>query len=94
MNKGKTFGGLGIGLVLGTVTAVFLAEKKKDILDAVQKNFGSFSALLKPVTSRVTEQNAKEVTQYGQVFRSITDRCRFGCGCSRGAAGKKARGLG
>jgi hypothetical protein len=53
MDKGKTFGGLGIGLVLSTITAVFLAKKKTDIFDAVQKNFGSLAALLNSLTSRV-----------------------------------------
>jgi hypothetical protein len=62
MDKGKTFGGLGIGLVLSTITTVFLAKKKGNIFDVVQKNFGSFSTLLKSLTSRVTEQNKKEVT--------------------------------
>ena len=62
MNKGKTFGGLGIGLVLSTIAGVILAKKKSNIFDAVQKNFGSFSALLRSLTSRVTEQNKKEVT--------------------------------
>ena len=62
MSKGKTFGGLGIGVVLSTITTVFLAKKKKTIFDAVQKNAGSFSALLKSLTSRVTEQNRRDVT--------------------------------
>lgn len=62
MGKGKTFGGLGIGLVLSTVAGIFLAKKKSNIFDAVQKNFGSFSAILKSLTSCVTEQNKKEVT--------------------------------
>jgi len=62
MGKGKTFGGLGIGVVLSTIATVFLAKKKSNIFDAVQKNFGSFSAILKSLTSRVTEQNKKEVT--------------------------------
>lgn len=62
MNKGKTFGGLGIGLVLSTIAGVILAKKKSNIFDVVQKNFGSFSALLRSLTSRVTEQNKKEVT--------------------------------
>lgn len=31
MGKGKTFGGLGIGVVLSTVAGIFLAKKKKDI---------------------------------------------------------------
>ena len=61
MGKGKTFGGLGIGLVLSTIATAFLAKKKKNIFDAVKKNFGSFSALLRSSTSRVTEQNKKEV---------------------------------
>jgi len=61
MNKGKTFGGLGIGLVLSTVAGIFLAKKKSNIFDVVQKNVGSFSALLKSLTSCVTEQNKKEV---------------------------------
>lgn len=62
MSKGKTLGGLGIGAVLSTVAGILLAKKKKTILDMVQKNVGSFSGLLKPLTSRVTEQNKKEVT--------------------------------
>ena len=62
MGKGKTFGGLGIGVVLSTIATVFLAKKKSNIFDAVQKNFGSFSTILKSLTSRVTEQNKKEVT--------------------------------
>ena len=62
MNKGKTFGGLGIGLVLSTVAGIFFAKNKRNIFDAVQKNFGSFSGLLKSLTSCVTEQNKKEVT--------------------------------
>ncbi|MBA7631032.1 hypothetical protein ES703_38559 [subsurface metagenome] len=61
MGKGKTFGGLGIGIVLSTIAGVILAKKKKNIFNAVQKNFGSFSALLRSLTSRVTEQNKKEV---------------------------------
>jgi hypothetical protein len=62
MGKGKTFSGLGIGVVLSTVAGIFLAKKKSNIFDAVQKNFGSFSGLLKSLTSRVTEQNKNEVT--------------------------------
>ena len=62
MNKGKTFGGLGIGLVLSTVAGIFFAKNKGNIFDAVQKNFGSFSGLLKSLTSRATKQNKKEVT--------------------------------
>lgn len=62
MSKGKTLGGLGIGVVLSTITAVFLAKKKKNIFDAVQKNVGSLAALLKSLTSCVTEQNKKDVT--------------------------------
>ena len=62
MDKGKTFGGLGIGVVLSTIATVFLAKKKSNLFDAVQQNFGSFSGLLKSLTSRVTEQNKKEVT--------------------------------
>ena len=62
MSKGKTFGGLGIGVVLSAIASVFIAKKKSKILDAVQKNPGSLAALLKPITSRVTGQNAKEVT--------------------------------
>ena len=41
MGKGKTFGGLGIGIVLSTIATAFLAKKKKKIFDAVKKNFGS-----------------------------------------------------
>jgi len=62
MNKGKTFGGLGIGLVLSTVAGIFFAKNKSNLFDAVQKNFGSFSALLKSLTSHATEQNKKEMT--------------------------------
>ena len=62
MSKGKTLGGLGIGVVLSTVAGILFAKKKKTILDIVQKNFGSFSGLLKPLTSRITEQNKNEVT--------------------------------
>ena len=62
MSKGKTFGGLGIGLVLSTVAGLLLAKKKSNIFDAMQKNFGSFSGLLKSLTSCVTEQNKKDVT--------------------------------
>ena len=62
MGKGKTFGGLGIGVVLSTITTVFLAKKKKTIFDTVQKNVGSLAALLKSLASCVTEQDKKEVT--------------------------------
>ena len=62
MDKGKTFGGLGIGLVLSTVAGIFFTKNKRNIYDAVQKNFGSISGLLKSLTSCVTEQNKKEVT--------------------------------
>jgi hypothetical protein len=62
MGKRKALGGLGIGVVLSTVAGILLAKKKKTILDMVQKNFGSFSALLKPLTSYVSEQSKKEVT--------------------------------
>ncbi len=62
MSKGKTFGGLGIGLVLSTVAGIFIAKKKSNLFDVVQKNFGSFSGLIKSLTSRVTEQNKKDVT--------------------------------
>lgn len=61
MGKGKTFGGLGIGIVLSTIATAFLAKKKKNIFDAVKKNFGSLAALLKSSTSCATEQNKKEV---------------------------------
>jgi hypothetical protein len=63
MGKGKTFGGLGIGVVLSTITTVFIAKKRSDLINAVQKSSGSFSGLLKSLTSCVTEQNKKEVTQ-------------------------------
>jgi len=56
MGKGKTFGGLGIGLIVSTITAVFLAKKKSDIFNAAQKNFGSISTLLKSLASRAIEQ--------------------------------------
>jgi hypothetical protein len=62
MSKGKTLGGLGIGVVLSTVAGILLAKKKKNILDIAQKNFGSLSGLLKSLTSCVTEPNKKEVT--------------------------------
>ncbi len=62
MDKGKTFSGLGIGLVLSTIATVFLAKKKSNLFESAQKNFGSFSGLLKSLTSRVTEQDKKEVT--------------------------------
>lgn len=63
MGKGKTFGGIGIGVVLSTIATVFIAKKKSNLFDAVQKNSGSFSGLLKSLTSCVTKQNKKEVTQ-------------------------------
>ena len=63
MSKGKTLGGLGIGVVLSAIVTVFIAKKKSNLFDAAQKNFGSFSGLLKSLTSRVTEQNKKEVAQ-------------------------------
>jgi len=62
MSKGKTLGGLGIGVVLSTIATVFIAKKKSNLIDAVQKNFGRFSGLLKSLTSNVTEQNKQEVT--------------------------------
>jgi len=62
MGKGKTFGGIGIGMVLSTIATVFIAKKKSNLINAVQKNFGSISGLLKPLTSCVTENNKKEVT--------------------------------
>jgi len=61
MGKGKTFGGLGIGIVLSTIATAFLAKKKKNICDAVRKNFRSLAPLLKSLTSCATEQNKKEV---------------------------------
>ncbi len=61
MGKGKTFGGLGIGIVLSTIATAFLAKKKKDIFDAVKKNFGSLVALPKSLPSSVSKQNKKEV---------------------------------
>ncbi|MCP4256412.1 MAG: hypothetical protein GY774_02670 [Planctomycetes bacterium] len=62
MSKGKTFGGLGISAVLSTIATVLIAKKKSNLFNAVQKNFGSISGLLKPLTSCVTEENKKEVT--------------------------------
>ena len=62
MGKGKTFGGLGIGVVLSTIASVFIAKKKSNLLSVAQKNIGSFSGILKSLTSCVTEQNKKEVT--------------------------------
>ena len=62
MGKGKTFGGLGIGIVLSTIATAFLAKKKKNIFDAVKKNFRSLAVLPKSLTSCVTEQNKKKVT--------------------------------
>jgi len=61
MSKGKTLGGLGMGVVLSTIATVFIAKKKSRLFDAVQKQFGCFSGLLKPLTSSVTERNGKEV---------------------------------
>ena len=43
MGKGKTFGGLGIGVVLSTVAGIFLAKKKKDIA----KDLKSISSKIK-----------------------------------------------
>ena len=61
MGKGKTFGGIGVGVILSTIAGVFLAKKKSNIFGTVQKNFGSFSTLIRSLTSRSTEQNKKEV---------------------------------
>ena len=62
MGKGKTFGGLGIGVVLSAIATVFIVKKRSNFINAMQKNSGSFSGLLKSLTSFVTEQNKKEVT--------------------------------
>lgn len=62
MGKGKTFGGIGIGVVLSTIATVFIAKKRSDLFNAVQKNFRGFSGLVKSLTSRATEQNKNEVT--------------------------------
>ncbi len=62
MGKGKTFGGLGIGMVLSTIVTVFTVKKKNDLLSAAQKNIVSFSGILKSLTSYGSEQNKKEVT--------------------------------
>jgi gas vesicle protein len=62
MGKGKTFGGIGIGVVLSTIATIFIAKKRGDLINALQKNSGSFSGILKSLTSYVTEQNKKEVT--------------------------------
>jgi len=62
MGKGKKFGGLGLGFVLSTVAGLLIAKKKNSIFEAVQKSRGSFSAILKLLTSCITEQNRKEVT--------------------------------
>jgi hypothetical protein len=43
MDKGMTFGGLGIGVVLRTVAGIFLAKKKKDIA----KDLKSISSKIK-----------------------------------------------
>ena len=59
MGKGKTFGGIGIGVVLSTIATVFIAKKRGDLINALQKNSGSFSGILKSLTSYVTEQNKK-----------------------------------
>ena len=59
MGKGKTFGGLGIGMVLSAIATVFIAKKRGDLINALQKNSGSFSGILKSLTSYVTEQNKK-----------------------------------
>jgi gas vesicle protein len=62
MGKGKTFGGLGIGVVLSTIATVFIAKKKSNLLSSVQKNILSFSGILKSLSSYLSEQNKKEVT--------------------------------
>ena len=62
MGKGKTFGGLGIGVVLSAIVTVFIAKKRSDLINAVQRNSGSFSGLLKSLTSCVIGHNKKEVT--------------------------------
>jgi hypothetical protein len=62
MGKGKTFGGLGIGVVLSTIATVFIAKKRSDLMNVVQKNSGSFSGLLKSLASCVIGHNKKEVT--------------------------------
>jgi len=49
MSKGKTFGGFGIGIVLSTIAAAFLAKKKKKIFYAVKKNFGSLVGMTKVI---------------------------------------------
>lgn len=59
MGKGKTFGGLGIGLIVSTITTAILAKKGSDILNVAQKNFGSVSSLLKSLTSRVIEKKMR-----------------------------------
>ena len=62
MGKGKTFGGIGIGVVLSTIATVFIAKKRSNFLSSAQKNILSFSGIMKSLTSYVSEQNKKEVT--------------------------------
>ena len=62
MGKGKKLGGFGIGLALSTIAGIFFVKKKKAILSMAQKNFVSFLAALKPLSSHITEQNKREVT--------------------------------
>ena len=49
MGKGKTFSSLGIGIVLSTIATAILAKKKKNIFDAVKKNFGSLVGITKVI---------------------------------------------
>jgi hypothetical protein len=62
MGKGKTFGGIGIGVILSTIATVFIAKKKNNLLGVAQKNIFGFSGILKSLTSHLSEQNKKEVT--------------------------------
>ena len=41
MGKGKTFGSLGIGVVLSTIAGIFLAKKKKDIIKDLKSSIYS-----------------------------------------------------
>lgn len=49
MGKGKTFGGLGIGIVLSTIATALVAKRKKSIFEAVKRNFGSLVGITKVI---------------------------------------------